>query len=71
MHASGGAALGAYLVEAERTAAMLAECTAESLSFTERGHREQMSTALSRCRTEMKFNGIHYLVVGTAANTTE
>ena len=36
MHASCVAALGAYFAEAERTTQMLAECTAEPLSFSER-----------------------------------
>jgi hypothetical protein len=36
MHANGVAALGEYFVEAQRTAAMLAECTEEPLSFKAR-----------------------------------
>jgi len=36
MHANGVTALGEYFVEAKRTAAMLAECTQEPLSFKER-----------------------------------
>ena len=36
MHANCVAALGTYFVEAERTATMLAECSAEPLTFTER-----------------------------------
>ena len=36
MHANCVAALGTYIVEAERTATMLAECCAEPLTFTER-----------------------------------
>jgi hypothetical protein len=36
MHASCVAALGTYFAKAERTTQMLAECTAEPLSFSER-----------------------------------
>jgi hypothetical protein len=36
MHASCVTALGTYFAEAERTTQMLAECTAEPLSFRER-----------------------------------
>jgi hypothetical protein len=36
MHANCVAALGTYFVEAERTATMLAECSAGPLTFTER-----------------------------------
>jgi hypothetical protein len=36
MHASCVTALGTYFAEAERTTQMLAECTAEPLSFSER-----------------------------------
>jgi hypothetical protein len=36
LHANCIAAIRAYIVEAERTSAMLAQCTAEPLSFTER-----------------------------------
>jgi hypothetical protein len=36
MHANCVAALETYFVEAERTATMLAECSAEPLTFTER-----------------------------------
>jgi hypothetical protein len=36
MHASCVTALGTYFAEAERTTQMLAECTVEPLSFSER-----------------------------------
>ena len=36
LHADCVKAMRAYFVEAERTSAMLAKCTAEPLSFTER-----------------------------------
>jgi hypothetical protein len=36
MHATCVAALGTYVAEAERTATMLAECTEDPLTFTDR-----------------------------------
>ncbi len=36
LHANCVAALGTYFVEAQRTATMLVECTAEPLTFTDR-----------------------------------
>ena len=64
MHASCVTALGTYFAEAERTTQMLAECTAEPLSFSERF--KLMSQGIVENDAHLKYLGTKSLLFNAA-----
>jgi hypothetical protein len=64
LHASGVTAMRAYFVEVERTATMLAKCTAEPLSFKERFRL--MSQGIVENDTHLIYLSIKSLLLSAA-----
>jgi hypothetical protein len=64
MHASCVIALGAYVVEAEKTTQMLAECTAQPLPVTER--LKLMSQGIAEDDAHLIYKGIKSHLYRTA-----
>jgi hypothetical protein len=64
LHASCVTALGTYVVEAEKTTQMLAECTAEPLPFTDRFRL--MSQGMIEDDAHVAYSGIKSLLYRAA-----
>jgi hypothetical protein len=64
LHADCVIAMQAYFVEAEKTTALLAKCTAEPLSFTER--LGLLSQEITESEAHVRYTGAKRLLHGAA-----